>query len=163
MVNCKRFYFSWWSQTNALTLLYLADKSIFYLQQKQKYNFILETSCCRGGGARALATPITATRMGVRAYKDFFCWLGHLKMSFYYPTSHMRQGGSILLIKTLCPLLDSFSLFLMLLPCPLFRLFFFLFQQFRRIQTIESSGIWTQCVQVECKHADLATRPPPWP
>ena len=27
-----------------------------------------------------------------------FCWLGHLKMSFYYPTSHMRARGSILLV-----------------------------------------------------------------
>ena len=24
---------------------------------------------------------------------DFVCWLGHLKMSFYYPTSQRRAGG----------------------------------------------------------------------
>ena len=28
----------------------------------------------------------------------FLCWLGHLKMSFYYLTSHRGQGGSILLV-----------------------------------------------------------------
>ena len=27
-----------------------------------------------------------------------FCWLGHLKMPFYYPTSHRRARGSILLV-----------------------------------------------------------------
>ena len=26
------------------------------------------------------------------------CWLGHLKMSFFYPTSHWWAGGSIRLV-----------------------------------------------------------------
>ena len=30
-------------------------------------------------------------------YKIVFCWLGHLKMSFYYPTSHRGQGVVYLL------------------------------------------------------------------
>ena len=41
-------------------------------------------------------------KMGLHKRKTnvihFFCWLGHLKMSFYYPTSHMRARGSILLV-----------------------------------------------------------------
>ena len=29
--------------------------------------------------------------------KWFFCWLGHLKMSFYYPSSHRgQQGGGVI-------------------------------------------------------------------
>ena len=32
------------------------------------------------------------------APNGFFCWLGHLKMSFYYPSSHRGQGDSILLV-----------------------------------------------------------------
>ena len=30
--------------------------------------------------------------------KSFFCWPGHLKMSFYYPSSHKGRGGSILIV-----------------------------------------------------------------
>ena len=35
---------------------------------------------------------------GPASIKVFFCWLSHLKMSLYYPTSHKGQWGSILLV-----------------------------------------------------------------